>query len=229
MPGFFHLGVEKKSPSPPKPCGLVSCPAGLLFPRILFPSSKWLDRPRTNLWLTLNSQCTISKSEQTSSNSERKRKGTKLFSWPRSQFRVRPNSDSRQGCYVAMAVAVAVAVLEGRAMKSGLQARISVWVGLKGKAIDGLLSGPRSLFPGIKSSSIWGSIPQSHWLHQTWPRAFPLWGQSEWSRSVPRRPARSPANARFKKGCRNTLTRQGALKIANLSSIHLEILKNIWT
>lgn len=74
---FSIWGKKKKSPSPPKPCGLVSCPAGLLFPRILFPSSKWPDRPRTNLWLTLNSQCTISKSEQTPSKRERKRKRKK--------------------------------------------------------------------------------------------------------------------------------------------------------
>lgn len=79
---FSIWGQGKKNPNPPKPCGLVSCPAGLLFPRILFPSSKWLDRPRTNLWLTLNSQCTVSKSEQTPSNRERKRKRKKKNYFP---------------------------------------------------------------------------------------------------------------------------------------------------
>lgn len=46
-----------------------------------------------------------------------KRKRKKIFSWLRSQFGVKPNSDSRRGCYVA------VAVLKGGAMNSGLQAR----------------------------------------------------------------------------------------------------------
>lgn len=54
MPGFFHLGVAK-SPKPTKTLWLGFLSSWLALPRILFPSSKWLDRPRTNLWLTLNS------------------------------------------------------------------------------------------------------------------------------------------------------------------------------
>lgn len=45
---------------------------------------------------------------------------------------------------MAVAVALAVAVLGFGGMNSGLQARISVSVGLKGEAMDGLLYGPRS-------------------------------------------------------------------------------------
>lgn len=54
MPGFFHLGVEK-SPKPTKTLWLHFLSSWLAPPKILFPSSKQLDRPRTNLWLTLKS------------------------------------------------------------------------------------------------------------------------------------------------------------------------------
>lgn len=41
--------------------------------------------------------------------------------------------------------------------------------------VDGLLCSPRSsLFPGIESSRIWGSLPRSRWLHQTWRRTSVL-------------------------------------------------------
>lgn len=64
---------------------------------------------------------------------------------------MKPNFDSRQRCYEA--VAVAVAVLEVGALNGGLQARISLWASLEGEAMDGLVCGPRSsLFPGIRSS-----------------------------------------------------------------------------
>lgn len=62
---------------------------------------------------------------------------------------------------MAVAMALAVAVLEGRAMNSGLQARISGLVGLRGEATDGVLYGPDPLFPGLKNSSPRGRIPQS--------------------------------------------------------------------
>lgn len=78
MPGFFHLGVEK-SPKPTKTLWLGFLSSWLALPRILFPSSKWLDRLRTNLWLTLHSQCTFSKSEQTASNSEKQRERKLIF------------------------------------------------------------------------------------------------------------------------------------------------------
>lgn len=103
---------RKKSTSPPKPCGSVSFPAGQLFLGILFPSSKWCDRPRTNLWLTLNSQCTFSKSEQTPSDSKRK----KLFSCLEANSEKAQLCDSRQGCYVT--------ILESGAMNGRLQARM---------------------------------------------------------------------------------------------------------
>lgn len=73
----------------------------------------------------------------------RKRERENLFSWLRSQSRVKPSSDSRQGCCVA--VVAALAVLEGGAVNGGLHARTSFWVSLQGAATDGLLSRPDPL------------------------------------------------------------------------------------
>lgn len=152
---IFPFGGRKKSPNPPKPCGLVSCPAGLLFPRILFPSSKWLDRQRTNLWLTLNSQRTISKSEQTSSNRERKKNYfpdlEASSEWSPTLI---PDGDVlRLRLWLSSRV-------EPRTVDSRPQF-LSESVS-KEKPRMGLLCSPKSsLFPGIKSSSLWGSLPWS--------------------------------------------------------------------
>lgn len=155
MPGFFHLGVAK-SPKPTKTLWLGFLSSWLALPRILFPSSKWLDRPRTNLWLTLNSQCTISKSEQTPRKSEKKREKT-LFSRLRSQFRAKPMSDSRRGCMWlwlwpwrgSRVEPCAVAARQDFSLSQSRR-RSHGWTPLWPRS---------SLFPGIESSSGRGSLP----------------------------------------------------------------------
>lgn len=102
---IFHLG-QGKNPKPTKPCGLGFLSSWLCsFPGFYSHHQKWLDRPRTNLWLhpelTVYHFPSQNKHQVTG---EKKKKKKKLFSWLRSQFRVRPSSDSRQRCCEAVAL-----------------------------------------------------------------------------------------------------------------------------
>ena len=155
MPGFFHLGEEKNPQTHQNPVARFPVQLACSFPGFYSHHQSGLtdwEQTSGSPWTHTVPFPSQNKHQVIGREKEREKK---LFSWLRSQFRVKPNSDSRQQCFEAEAEAV----LEGGASNSGLQARISLWVSLEGEAMDGLPCSPgSSLFPGIKSGSLWGSL-----------------------------------------------------------------------
>lgn len=130
---------------------------------------------------------------------------------------------------MAAAMALAIAVLDGRARNSGLQAGISGSVGLRGEATDGVLYGPRS-------SVSWTQEQQPSREHRTvsltasdLAQSLSIMGVVTVGLRVSQEASKVTSLCQIQKKMQNPSARQGSLKIANLSLIDLEILKNILT